>query len=88
MLGRDLEDGIDAEAIELERGVAGPLVVDLVHGKQHGPPGFVQLAGNRLVAANQAFTAVADEHQQIGPLDGALSLDDDQFVQRILACAV
>src|SRR4029078_4842778 len=78
VFGGNFKHRVDAEAVELERGVAGAFVVDLVDGQKHGPPGFVQFTGDRLVAAHQPLAAVADQNHQVGGVDGALALDDDE----------
>ena len=88
MLGGDLEDRVDAEPVELERAVARALVVELVHRQQDRPARRAQLGGDRLVPADETLPAIRHEDQQIRSLDGALPLDDHEFVKRILARAV
>jgi hypothetical protein len=80
MLGRDLEDRVDAEVIEIDRAGTSPLVVELVQGQQNGAPGRAQLRRDDLVATDQALASVGDEDQKIRPLDRALSLNDHHIM--------
>ncbi len=88
VLGGNLDDRLDPERVEIHRRVPRALVVDLVDRQNHRPVGLAQLARDRLVARDESFAAVDDEHQQIGADDRALALTDDELVQRILAGAV
>ena len=88
VLGRDLEHRLEPELVELHAPAARALVVGLVDRQETGTAGLAQLARDRLVARDQPFAAVDQQHQQIGAGDRALPLLDDQLVQRILARAV
>ena len=48
---------------------------------------MTQLLRDLLIAGNQSFASVDEKNQKISALDGPMPLFDDQFVQRILACA-
>ncbi len=76
------------ELIELRDARLAALVVGLVDGQHDRQAGLPELLRDRLVAGDQPFASIDKKHQQIGAGNGALSLQDDQFVQRILAGAV
>ena len=74
VLGGNLEHRLEAELVELHRRLQRALVVGLVDGEQHGKAGLAQLARDPLVAGDQPFASIHEQHQQIGVDDGALPL--------------
>jgi hypothetical protein len=88
VFSRNFRDRIETELKEFHRRSLRSLVVGLVDREHHGNSGLAQFARDALVSRNQAFASVHEEDQQIGADDGALSLLDDQLVQRILALTV
>ena len=89
VLGGDLDDRLESELIELHRRRLRALVVGLVDREQHRHARSARSSrGDRLVARDEPFAAIDEEHQQIGARDRPLPLPDDQLVQRILAGAV
>ena len=87
VLGADLDHGVEAESIQLERAGAGAAIVGLVDRENHRHAGVARGLGNVLVAGNQTLAAVDDHHDQIGGLQRAAALGHHELVQRILARA-
>ena len=63
VLRGDLDDRLDAEPVEIHRGVARSFVVYLVDREDHRPVGLAQLAGDRLVARHESVAPV-DDHDE------------------------
>ena len=78
--------GSNPSSIELDARLARLSSV-LLTARTTGRPVCAELARDRLVARHQPFPSIDEKHQQIRAFDRALSLPDDQVVQRILAGA-
>ena len=68
VLGADLDDGVEAQPIQLERAGAGAAVVGLVDREDDRHAGIARGLGDVLVAGDQALAAVDHEDDQIGGL--------------------
>ena len=88
MLRGDLEERVDPEFVEVGGRAMSALVVGLVDRKQQRLSRRTQLVCDGLIAGDEALTAIDDEHNQIGGGYRALTVPDDELVQRILARAV
>ena len=66
MFGGDLQDGIEAELIELHRARLRSAIVSLVDGDDHRAIGGARRFGNLPVAGHQALSPVHHQHQQVG----------------------
>ena len=85
MLGGNLDDWLEAQAIELGRGIFRPAIVGLVDGDEHRDVRRTQAPGDLLVGRHQAFPAIHNKDNEIGGRQRLLSLRDDERVQRIVA---
>ena len=83
MLGGNLDDRLEAQAVELGRGIFRPAIVGLVDGDEHRDVRRTQAVGNLLVGGDEAFPAIHNEHNEIGRRQSLLPLLDDERVQRI-----
>ena len=83
VLGRDLDDRLEAELVELDRPAAGPLVVGLVdrHEDRHGRR--PEPRGNLLVPRNEPLASIDDEHDDVRRFERAPAGQDDELVERI-----
>ena len=83
VLGRDLDDRLEPELVELDARAAGPLVVGLVDGDQDRHGRRPQRGGNLLVARDEPFAAIHDEHNDVRRFERPPPGHDDELVQRI-----
>ena len=87
VLGRDLDDRLEPELVELDRPPARPLVVGLVDRQQHRHLDAAQAGGDLLVAGTSPSRPSTTKTIRSAVCDGSLPLDHDQLMQRILARA-
>ena len=67
VLGRDFKYRVDPESIEIERGVASPLVVELVYGKENRASARSQFVA--IISSPPRTLAVSDETSAIALFD-------------------
>ena len=83
MLGGNLDDRLEAQAVELGRRIFRPAIVGLVDGDEHRNVGRTQAVGNLLVCRDETLPAIHNEHNEIRCRQRLLPLLDDERVQRI-----
>ena len=86
VLRGNLDDGFEAQPVELGGPVLRSPVVGLVDGDEHRNVRSAEGVGDLLVAGDQAIAAIYHEDNDIRLLERLSALDDDELVERVLAC--
>ncbi len=80
VLGGYFEDRLEAHLVELERAALRAAIVRFVDRENHRLAERTNLMRDFFVARHQTFAAVNDEHDEIGFLERAETLLDDELV--------